>query len=136
MITRSTITLALFSICLFVSAQKEQRTKYPVVISFISYGAGVPDSKPVMSFIRTFQKKNKIKVIKIDTIGRRGKEGEYDLALLLRELTEKQKRTFIQQVKKVTKQKGDPGEIQFKENVSSDEPKNRDRFTPQKIKIE
>jgi len=128
--------LTLFLSCLFASGQKEHGTKYPIVIRFISYGAGVPDSKPVTDFIRSFQKKNKIKQIKIDTIGQRGKEGEYSLAFLLKELSEKQKRSFIQEIKKIASQKANRGEIQYEENVSIDKPRNNEGLTPQKIKIE
>ncbi len=136
MIIRSAITLVLFYSSFFVSAQVEQKKMYPLVIAFTSYGTGIPDKKPVIEFIRAFQKKNKIKKIKVDTIGPMGKEGEYNLALSLTELTKKQKTLFIQQIKKISKKTGDPGEIKYEENVSVDEPKNRKPPTPQKVIIE
>jgi len=90
----------------------------------------------VTDFIRSFQKKNKTKEIKIDTIDRRGKEGEYSLGLRLKELSQTQKKIFIQQIKKVRKQKGDPGIIQYEENVTFDKTKDPTRVKPQAIKIE
>jgi hypothetical protein len=137
MILRSAITLLLFCSALFVSGQKAGQTKtYPLVIQFTSIGTGVPDKKPVTDFIKAFQKKNKIKNIKADTIGPMGREGEYYLGLSLTELTKKQKTLFIQQIKKVTKKTGDRGEIQYEENVSIEIPKPRNRAEPQKMKIE
>ena len=68
MITRLTIALVLFCSSLFASAQGEQTKNYPIVIKFTSIGTGVPDKKPVTDFIRAFQKKNKIKNIKADTL--------------------------------------------------------------------
>jgi len=136
MIFRLAITLVIFSSSLFVSGQGGQKMKYPIVIKFTSIGTGVPDKKPIIEFIKAFQKKNKIKNIKADTIGPMGKEGEYDLALPLTELTKKQKAAFIQQIKKVGKMPGDRGEIQYEENVTINEPKTRPLATPQKIIIE
>ena len=127
MITRLTIALVLFCSSLFASAQSEQTKTYPIVIKFTSIGTGVPDKKPVTDFIRAFQKKNKIKNIKADTIGPMGREGEYYLGLPLTELSKKQKAVFIQQIKKVTKKTGDRGEIQYEENMSVNIPKSRNR---------
>ncbi len=89
-----------------------------------------------MDFVRSFQQKNKITKIKIDTVGQMGREGEYTLALSLDELTAKQKAAFIKKIKKVCKLKDDPGQIQYEENVTVDGSKNPRAATPQTIKIE
>ena len=136
MIIRSTITWVLFCSALFVFGQPEKQKTYPIVIKFTSYGTGVPDKKPIIDFINAFKKKNKIKKIQVDTIGPMGKEGEYHLALFLRELTKKQKVLFIRDIKKVSKKPGDRGEIQYEENVSVNQPKNRTPPAQQKVTIE
>ena len=136
MITRSTITLALFFTTLFAFGQSGKQKIHPLVIKFTSYGTGVPDKKPVIDFIDSFKRKNKIKKIKIDTVGPMGKEGEYGLALLLTELTKKQKKLFIREIKMVSKRAGDRGEIQYEENVSIGGTKSPVHGKLQPIKIE
>ena len=89
-----------------------------------------------MEFVGSFQKKYKTKKIQVDTIGPRGREGEYGLGFYLRELSASQKKSFVQQIKKVTKQTGDRGEIQYEENVSADDANIPGRGKPQTIKIE
>ena len=126
----------LCSFSFFASAQKEQKKEYLIVARFISYGAGVPNNKPIMTFVRSFEKKYKTKKIQADTIGPRGREGEYGLGFYLRELTQKQKKSFVQQIKKVTKQNGDRGEIQFEQNVTADEANIPGRGKTQAIKID
>lgn len=121
MMKRISIAILFCSLSLLTQAQKGQKGTYPIVARFISYGAGVPNNKPVMDFVKSFEKKYKTKKIKVDTIGPRGREGEYGLGFSLRELTDKQKKLFVQQIKKVTKRANDAGEIQYEENVTAAE---------------
>jgi hypothetical protein len=136
MISRITIACVLSSLSLFASAQKKQSGEYVIVARFISYGAGVPNNKPVMNFVHSFEKKYKTKKINVDTIGPRGREGEYGLGFYLHELSDKQKKSFVQQIKKITKQHGDRGEIQYEENVSAADANIPGRGNTQTIKIE
>ena len=133
---RLIILLLLSCLGNLVYAQDTTQTTYPLAVKFISIGTGVPDNKPVMDFIAAFKKKNKIREIKIDRIGPLGKEGEYDLALRLTELTKQQKKLFIQQIKKVDKKTGDRGHIHYEENVSYDKSKQPVHGKLQTIKIE
>jgi hypothetical protein len=88
-----------------------------------------------MDFIAGFKKKYKIREIKVDRIGPLGREGEYDLALPLTELSKQQKKLFIQQIKKV-KKKDERGLMQFEENVTYDESKLPTRGKTQTIKLD
>ena len=124
------LTTLLAGICLLalhpVFAQDSTVTRFPVVVSFQSICCGVPSDSTVISYIRAFKKKNKLKSITATNIGPMGKEGEYYLAFSLKELNKKQVRTFISGLKKVKKLPGETGEISFIENYSlEDKPKPR-----------
>lgn len=116
-------------------AQKTSSRVYPVVVHFTSEGSGVPSAKPVTDFIRAFEKKNKTTKIKADTIGPRGREGEYTLAFTLANLTKKQRAAFISGLKNVRKNASDPGQIHVEENVKFEPPHDR-QPSQQKLKID
>lgn len=110
-----------FSAALLTTAAFAQKVNsYPVVVSFNSMCCGVPKSGPVMSFIKTFKKQNKIKSIAVDSIGPMGKEGEYYLAFRLKELNKAQKIKFIQQLKKIAPTMVDKGSAAIEENMVID----------------
>ncbi len=107
-------------------AQDSSVTRYPVVVSFHSICCGVPSDSTIVSYIRAFKKKNKLKSITATHIGPMGKEGEYYLAFSLKELSKKQVKSFISGLKKVKKLPEETGEISFLENYNiHDKPKPR-----------
>ncbi len=98
--------LILFIAIVFLSTKNviaQNRIDYYVItVSFYSKCCGVPDSKPLFDSIVRFKKKNKIKTITYDRLGPLGKEGEYQLGFLLKELSKKQRANFITMVEKIT----------------------------------
>ncbi|HMI77595.1 MAG TPA: hypothetical protein VK484_02320 [Ferruginibacter sp.] len=115
------ILLSIFSILvLSIVAIAQKNISYPVVVSFRSICCGVPDSKPVMEFIKSFKKQHRIKRIVVDSIGPMGKEGEYYLAFRLKELSKTQKIKFIQQLKKIAPAMKDRGSASIIENMLVD----------------
>ena len=93
-------------------------TRYPLVVEFHSLCCGVPDDAPLLKYISGFKKKYKIKRITYDRIGPLGREGEYDIAFPLKELSKKQAAVFIKQVKLVTAALKDRGNANTEENIS------------------
>jgi len=118
MIHRITLSLAicLVTLCTYSQNNKDSTT-YPVVVQFQSECCGVPDEAPLLKFIRTFKKENKIKKIKALHIGPMGKEGEYYLAFTLTELKKKQKQTFIRKLKLVASRMKDKGSASVEEQM-------------------
>lgn len=83
--------------------------EYAVVISFGSIGTGVPDAKPLETYISKFKRDNKIKIISADRIGPFGREGEYKLCFRLSECSNAQKADFITSLKEVVANLNDKG---------------------------
>ncbi len=83
--------------------------EYAVVISFGSIGTGVPDAKPLETYISKFKRDNKIKIISADRIGPFGREGEYKLCFRLSEFSTSQKTEFINSLKNVVATLNDKG---------------------------
>ncbi len=111
-------TAFFFSVSLHAQ-QNKGTIIYPAVIQFQSECCGVPDDAPVRQFIRSFRKQQKIKKkLTAYHIGPMGKEGEYYLAFTLREMTKKQKKTFIKKLKVVTANLKDKGSASFAENLT------------------
>lgn len=112
--------LLLLFIC-FSSAKLFAQTanrSYPVAVMFSSYCCGVPDDAPLIKAINSFKKKNKIKKISYDKIGPMGKEGEYEMAFSLKELTKKQKTAFIKMLKATAPLLKDKGGASAEENIT------------------
>ena len=111
------ITL-LFSFISFASiAQSTSGKTYKASVSFNSFASGVPSSEPLKAFITKFKKDNKIKKsITADRIGPLGREGEYKLGFMLKELTKKQQTSFITKLKKVVDSMKDRGSAELIEN--------------------
>jgi hypothetical protein len=96
------IFLLLCTLCTSTSIFAQAKTDtYAVAINFNSKCCGVPDAKPLLDEIIAFKKLNKIKSISYDNIGPLGREGEYMMGFSLKELTKKQKISFVKLVKKV-----------------------------------
>lgn len=111
--------LLIFLISATATAGNAQKIySYPVVVSFNSMCCGVPDSGPVIKLLRTFRKQYKIKRIAVDSIGPMGKEGEYNLAFRLKEMTNTQKIKFINQLKKIIPTMDDKGSAEIKLNMT------------------
>lgn len=96
-------------------AQKTGST-YPLAVLFNSECCGVPDSKPLLNYIKSFKKKNKLKAITAYRIGPMGKEGEYHLAFPLKELDKRRTLLFTNGVKAVAATMKDKGNAQVEEN--------------------
>lgn len=109
-----------FAICLTAAlstaAFAQNRTTYPVVVSFNSMCCGVPSNTPVLKLIKSFKKQYKIKQVAVDSIGPMGREGEYYLAFRLKEFSKAQKIKFIQQLKKTAASMKEQGSAEIKEN--------------------
>ena len=94
-----TLLLILISFKSILFAQSKNDT-YAVTINFGSVCCGVPDNKSLIDEIILFKKKNKIKIISYEKMGPLGKEGEYMMGFMLKELNKKQKVLFIDLLKK------------------------------------
>ena len=93
------LLLCIISLKVISFAQSKSDT-YSVTINFNSVCCGVPDSKQLFNEIILFKKKNKIKTIAYEKTAPLGKEGEYMLGFMLKELSKKQKVLFIDLLKK------------------------------------
>jgi hypothetical protein len=111
------IFFSIFAIVLLASSANAQQTStYPVIVSFNSMCCGVPSNEPVMKMIKAFKKQYKIKQVVADSIGPMGREGEYYLAFRLKEFSKSQKAKFIQQLKKTVPNMKEQGSADVKEN--------------------
>jgi hypothetical protein len=97
-----------------------QKITYRVVVKFGSMCCGVPSNKPLLDYIAVFKKKNKIKKITYDSIGPMGKEGEYDMAFLLKEMKKKQVDIFVKEVTTLATTMKEQGYTNIEENIEID----------------
>jgi hypothetical protein len=88
---------------------KDSIVRYPLVIQFQSVCCGVPSEAPLISFIKTFKRNNKIKKITAYKIGPLGREGEYNVGFKLTELNKAQKKSFIKKLKLLMPKLNDKG---------------------------
>ncbi len=88
---------------------KDSIIRYPVVIQFQSVCCGVPSQQPLISFIKTFKRNNKVKKITAYRIGPLGKEGEYNVGFKLTELNRTQKKSFLKKIKLLVPKLNDKG---------------------------
>lgn len=112
--------LALASVILssFTTKNPKTATVYPVVVKFLSTGAGVPSDEPLKRSILAFKKKNKLKLIQATKIAPLGKEGEYYLGFEMNEMTVRQKKDFITSIRAVVAEMDDRGKAEFEQNVA------------------
>ena len=103
-----------------LTAQTQEKTTYPLVISFQSQCCGVPSDIAIRKFIASFKKKYKIKKITAYHIGPMGREGEYYLAFTLNELSKKKAGYFISKIKNVKPLRSDKGTFSFNEKFEID----------------
>jgi hypothetical protein len=119
-----------FFIALATTAQN-----YPAVIKFTSECCGVPDSKPVFEFVRSFRKQHKIKKVIAYRIAPLGREGEYDLAFPLKEMTKSQSRLFRTKLTQVCSKLKGQGKATVAENETINKADLPQRATIEKIII-
>jgi hypothetical protein len=116
---RKTLLLAIGSLFLLTASASGRDTstvKYAVLIRFSSECCGVPDNQPVYDYVRSFRKKYATKKIAAYRIGPLGREGEYDLAFTLKELSAKKRAAFIAGLKKVIAKLPGQGRAELLEN--------------------
>ena len=99
----------------FLHAQNKSKvgTKYAAVISFNSFGTGTPSDKPLRQYITKFKKSAAIGKICADKMGPFGREGEYKLGFVLKELNVSQKRRFLSGLIKVVAAMKDKGNAEL-----------------------
>jgi hypothetical protein len=97
-----------------------QINKYRVVVKFGSMCCGVPNNKPLLDYVATFKKKNKIKKLVCDSIGPMGREGEYDMGFTLKELKKAQVETFVKEITVLASTMKEQGYANVEENVEVD----------------
>lgn len=102
---------------LMASLSLMQESHYAVLVNFRSMGTGVPSDKPLLAYVRAFREAHQQDSIQVDRIGPLGREGEYAIGFRLSELNSKQKKAFIQGLKKIrfTTGKANEGSIQVTE---------------------
>ncbi|MFZ1528439.1 MAG: hypothetical protein WAT19_06810 [Ferruginibacter sp.] len=83
------------------TGKKNPISAYKVAVKFTSIGTGVPDDAPLVKFVQQFKKQYKVKAISFYKVGPLGREGEFDMAFKLTELTPARQKTFIAGLKKV-----------------------------------
>lgn len=84
-------------------------TTYACVVKFNSQCCGVPNSSPILKYITSYKKKNKIKSITYYLISPMGREGEYYMVFSLNELNKTQKDLFTKQIGYTAKSMKDKG---------------------------
>lgn len=93
--------------------QTSNGNTYPLVIQFSSFCCGVPKDSTVRAYVNRFKKSYKIKAIKAYKVGPMGREGEYNLAFPLTEMSKKQAKKFVEGIKSVKIAPGDQGAIHY-----------------------
>ncbi|AKK74619.1 hypothetical protein OK18_20185 [Chryseobacterium gallinarum] len=119
----------LLSICTFCFAFFfSQKGQNYLEISYSSVCCGTPSEEPVISSLRQFEKKNKIKGMEILIQSGLGREGEFNLYVGTDKLNAKQKKQLIQNLSAVTalqngKRKGNSsGFVNFDPTVTVSQP--------------
>ena len=112
--------ISIFSLSSFAQQKKnkEKSLYYPVVVQFHSVCCGVPSDKPLIQYITTFKKANKIQKINAIKIFPMGREGEYYLAFSLKEMNRRQKFLFRNKLKPIVDKMKDKGNAIVEENVN------------------
>jgi hypothetical protein len=112
--------ISIFSLSSFAQQKKnkEKSLYYPVVVQFHSVCCGVPTDKPLIQYITTFKKANKIQKINAIKISPMGREGEYYLAFSLKEMNRRQKFLFRNKLKTIVDKMKDKGNASVEENVN------------------
>jgi hypothetical protein len=133
----------LFTSFIHVSAKSNTKTvkkdiiidtvySYPVAVKFQSVCCGVPSDVPLQKAVKSFKTKYKIAIIDAVHIGPLGREGEYDLAFPLNEMTDPQKKAFIKTLKSAVKKMTNKGKANL-QLIASYDPKSlpsRVQFDP------
>ncbi|MEQ1553432.1 MAG: hypothetical protein ABL929_04585 [Ferruginibacter sp.] len=114
-----TALITLLIITMNLVAQTETNN-YRLIIKFGSIGTGVPENKPLLTYIANFKKKNKIKKIAYNNIGPMGREGEYYMAFYLKELKKKQAEIFVKEISEIASKIKEKGTIEVVENEKID----------------
>ena len=111
--------ISIFTLTSFAQQKKnkEKGFYYPVVVQFHSVCCGVPADKPLIQYITSFKKNNKIQKINAIKISPMGKEGEYYLAFPLKEMNRRQKFLFKNNLKTITDNMKDKGNASVEENM-------------------
>ena len=91
---------------------------YPIAVKFQSVCCGVPSDVPLQKAIKIFKTKYKINIIDAIHIAPLGREGEYDLAFPLNELSDAQKKAFIKMLKSTVKKMTNKGKASIQLNAS------------------
>lgn len=128
--------LSFLIIVLFFSAgifAQSDSLHYRIILKFGSIGTGVSDSKPVLDYISSFKKKNKLKSIAYDRIGPMGREGEFYMAFPLKELSKKQQADFVKNVKQIAEKKAARGYVNAEENESLSKEEYDKKITHRKL---
>ena len=112
--------ISIFSLSSFAQQKKnkEKSLYYPVVVQFHSVCCGVPSDKPLIQYITTFKKANKIQKINAIKIFPMGREGEYYLAFSLKEMNRRQKFLFRNKLKPIVDKMKDKGNATVEENMN------------------
>ena len=112
--------LALASVMLssFTTKSPSAASVYPIVVKFLSTGAGVPSDEPLRRAVLSFKKKNKLKLIQAARIAPLGKEGEYYMGFEMNEMTVRQKKEFITAIRAVVGEMDDRGKAEVEQNVA------------------
>ncbi|QIY89579.1 hypothetical protein [Chryseobacterium gallinarum] len=118
------LTISTFCFAFFFS----QKSQNYLEISYSSVCCGTPSEEPVISSLRQFEKKNKIKGMEILIQSGLGREGEFNLYVGTDKLNAKQKKQLIQNLSAVTalqngKRKGNSsGFVNFDPTVTVSQP--------------
>lgn len=102
------------------SLQAQSVKNYRVTVAFNSIGTGVPNNKPLISYINKFKKTYKIKAIIAEQIGPLGREGEYKLGFMLKEMNKSRQALFIKGLTNVVATMKDRGMAELAENDQID----------------
>ena len=110
--------ISIITLTSFAQQKKEKSLYYPVVVQFHSVCCGVPSDKPLIQYINSFKKANKIQKINAIKISPMGREGEYYLAFPLKEMNRRQKFLFRNKLKTITDKMKDKGNATVEENMN------------------
>jgi len=113
----------LLSCCLLlvITASAQSTKNYRVAVAFRSICCGVPNSEPLLNYIKDFKATEKVKkMIRYDHIGPLGKEGEYSMGFSLEELCRRDRKKFIAGLKVIVPTLKDKGTASVEENYMLD----------------
>lgn len=127
--------LTLFHTSIVLGQDKNDTLKFSIVFKFESVCCGVPNDTPLKNYLKSFKKKNNIKILQASYIGPMGREGEYYIGFNLTEMNKQQKTSFYKGLKSTASKMKDKGKAVAEKKFSINKSTLSERITIKEIEF-